>query len=126
LREGYKEERSACINRIRGLLTEFGLVFPKRPETLRRVLIDVLEDASNELTGLVRVALQRAHAHWVELDAQLAWCDQQIDVHVKTDVRAKMAVQLQGIGPSRHRRSSLAWASSRSFATPAISALGLD
>jgi|GEM_PF-1011969 len=26
LREGYKEERTACINRIRGLLAEFGLV----------------------------------------------------------------------------------------------------
>ncbi|MBA2961804.1 MULTISPECIES: IS110 family transposase [Ramlibacter] len=99
LREGYKEERSACINRIRGLLTEFGLVFPKRPETLRRVLIEVLEDGSNELPGLVRLALERAHAHWVELDAQLAWCDQQIDVHVRTDVRAKKALQLQGIGP---------------------------
>lgn len=99
LREGYKEERSACINRIRGLLTEFGLVFPKRPETLRRVLIDVLEDASNELPGLVRLALERAHTHWVELDGQLAWCDQQIDVHVKTDNRAKKASQLQGIGP---------------------------
>jgi len=27
LREGLKEERTACINRIRGLLAEFGLVF---------------------------------------------------------------------------------------------------
>ena len=29
LREGIKEERTACINRIRGLLAEFGLVFPQ-------------------------------------------------------------------------------------------------
>jgi transposase len=99
LREGYKEERSACINRIRGLLTEFGLVFPKRPETLRSVLMDVLEDASNELPGLVRLALERAYSHWAALDAQLAWCDEQIAVHVRTDVRAKRAAQLQGIGP---------------------------
>src|SRR5512137_417985 len=27
LREGWKEERTGCINRIRGLLAEFGLVF---------------------------------------------------------------------------------------------------
>jgi len=27
LREGLKAERTACINRIRGFLTEFGLVF---------------------------------------------------------------------------------------------------
>jgi transposase len=35
----------------------------------------------------------------VALDAQLAWCDEQIAVHVRTDVRAKRAAQLQGIGP---------------------------
>jgi len=28
LREGIKADRTACINRIRGLLAEFGLVFP--------------------------------------------------------------------------------------------------
>lgn len=28
LREGFKEERTACINRIRGLLAEFGIVLP--------------------------------------------------------------------------------------------------
>ena len=41
LREGYKEERTACINRIRGLLAEFGLVFAQRPEVLRAVLVEV-------------------------------------------------------------------------------------
>lgn len=98
LREGYKEERSACINRMRGLLAEFGLVFPRRPEELRKVILDVLEDATNELPGLVRLALERAHEHWLELDAQLAWCNEQIDSHVRTDARAKRAAQLHGIG----------------------------
>ncbi len=31
LREGFKEERTALFNRIRGLLTEFGLLFPQKP-----------------------------------------------------------------------------------------------
>src|SRR5207344_1190041 len=74
LREGMKEERTACINRIRGLLAEFGLVFPKSPKALSAVLADVLEDASNELGGVARQALQRAWDHWRELDAHLAWC----------------------------------------------------
>lgn len=99
LREGYKEERSGCINRIRGLLAEFGLVFPQRPEALRRVLAEVLEDASNELPGVVRLALQRAHLHWIDLDIQIAWCDERIQAHLRSDDRAKRAAQLQGIGP---------------------------
>src|SRR6218665_4017742 len=38
LRQGYQEDRTACINRIRGLLAEFGLAFPPRPAALRPVL----------------------------------------------------------------------------------------
>jgi transposase len=99
LREGFKAERTACINRIRGLLAEFGLVFPQSPQALRRVLPEVLEDATNELGGLARQALQRAQAQWDELDAHLHWCDQRVGAHVKSDPQAKMAAQLQGIGP---------------------------
>lgn len=99
LREGYKAERTALINRIRGLLTEFGLVFPQSPEALRKELTDVLEDASNELTGVARLALQRAHLHWIDLDLQLKWCDQRITAHVREDARATKVAALHGIGP---------------------------
>jgi transposase len=78
LRAGYKEERTACINRIRGLLAEFGLVFAQSPAALRRELPDVLEDASNELPALARMALQRAQLQWVELECHIAWCDERI------------------------------------------------
>jgi transposase len=99
LREGFKEERTALINRVRGLLAEFGLVFTQGPDALRGVLADVLEDASNELPGMARLALQRAHAHWIEIDAQIAWCDQRIAEHVRTDARATKAATLLGVGP---------------------------
>ena len=33
-REGCKQERTAVINRVRGQLAEYGLVFPKSPEAL--------------------------------------------------------------------------------------------
>lgn len=98
LREGYKEERTACINRIRGLLAEFGLVFPQSPEALRRVLSEVLEDASNELPGMMRLALLRAQAHWRALDDEIDWCDQQVKQHVRADQSAARAAQLHGVG----------------------------
>jgi len=99
LREGYKEERTALINRIRGLLTEFGLVFPQSPEALRAVLADVIEDASNELTGDARLAVQRAHLHWIDIELQMTWCDERIAEHVRREARAAQAAQLSGIGP---------------------------
>ena len=70
MREGYKEERTACINRIRGVLAEYGLVFGKSPKVLRAVLADVLEDAGNTMPGLARLVVQRAFDHWRELDEQ--------------------------------------------------------
>lgn len=99
LREGYKEERNACINRIRGLLAEFGVVFAKGPKALREGLPEVLEDASNELTGLARLSLQRALEHWIALDAEIAWGDARIAEHARCDEQAKRAARIQGIGP---------------------------
>jgi transposase len=99
LREGYKEDRTACINRIRSLLTEFGIVFAQSPEALRLGLADVLEDASNELPGIARLALQEARLHWIELESHIASCDERISAHVRSDAQAKAAAQLAGIGP---------------------------
>jgi transposase len=49
LREGYKEGRCACINRIRRLLAEFGRVYPQSPQALKVALPEALEDAANAL-----------------------------------------------------------------------------
>jgi transposase len=99
LREGIKADRTACINRIRGLLAEFGLVVVQGADELKAVLSEMLEDASNELGTLARLTLQRAQAQWAELDAHLAWCDQRIAVHAKTSPAVKAAATLLGIGP---------------------------
>ena len=99
LREGIKADRTACINRIRGLLAEFGLVFPKGVGALQAVLSEVLEDASNELGTLARLTLQRAQTQWHELDAHLAWCDERIAAHARTNPAVKRAATLLGVGP---------------------------
>jgi transposase len=99
LREGLKEERTASINRIRGMLTEFGLVVSKSPEKLREKLTDLLEDASNDLSGLARLVIQEAYDQWKSLDRRLEWCDERINAHVKDDAQAKAAKELVGVGP---------------------------
>ena len=99
LREGLKEERTACINRIRGLLAEFGLVVAQSPDALRGSLADMLEDASNEMGTLARLTLQRADMQWRELDEHLAWCDARIAEHVRTNEQARKATALLGVGP---------------------------
>jgi transposase len=99
LREGFKEERTACINRIRGLLAEFGVVLAQSPEVLRQALPEVIEDASNELPGMARLVLQRAYEQWRELDAHMLWCDERIAAHGKDSEQVRQARQLSGVGP---------------------------
>lgn len=98
VREGFKEERTACINQIRGVLGEFGLVFGKSAKVLRAALGDVIEDASNELSTRARLIVQRAFEHWRELDEHMRWCDQQVGQHVRSSEQAKRAAKLTGIG----------------------------
>ena len=38
VRQGFVEERTATINRIRGLLSEFGVVLPLKADTVRRLM----------------------------------------------------------------------------------------
>jgi transposase len=98
VREGLKEERTACINRIRGILTEAGLVFGKSPKALRAVLGDVIEDAGNELGTTARLVVQRAFEHWRELDEHMRWCDRQVSQHVRRSPAAQRAARINGIG----------------------------
>lgn len=99
LREGLKADRTACINRIRGLLAEFGLAFAQGPEALRRVLADVLEDGANEMNALARWVIGRAAEQWRQLDEHIAWCDERVAQHARDNPQVRRAAQLMGIGP---------------------------
>jgi transposase len=99
LREGLKEERTACTNRIGGIVAEFGLVFAQSSKALRENLSTVMEDANNELASVARLVIERAQSQWAELDAHIEWCDERIAAHIKQDEHAKQATQLLGVGP---------------------------
>jgi transposase len=98
-RELLKKDRTAAINQIRAALTEFGLVVPKDPDYLRVQLHDLIEDGSNELTGIARILLQQTYFHWMAIEEKKAWCEQQIDVHIAQDEKAQKAKTVPGIGP---------------------------
>lgn len=97
-RQGWIKDRTACINRIRSQLLEFGIVVPQGPAKLRLQLPQLLEDGSNELPGVVRLAILRQLQQWRRLDEDIGWCDEQIMQHVRDDPRARQAQQVLGIG----------------------------
>jgi transposase len=81
------------------MLAEFGLVVAKSPDKLAEHLTDMLEDANNDLSGLARLVIDEARAHWQEIDERIKWCDQRIAAHVKQDAKANAAKELMGVGP---------------------------
>jgi transposase len=64
VRQGWIEERTATINRLRAVLTEFGVVLPNRAQYVRRGA----HAAAEALPALARQAVADLRAHLGALD----------------------------------------------------------
>ena len=96
-REGWKEERTALMNRVRGLLTEFGIVIARSSERLLAALPRLTEDPrlADAMQGLLLEACEQLDA----LHARLARCEAQIANHARSNTAAQRVSALLGIGP---------------------------
>lgn len=74
VRQGFIEERTSTINRIRGLLAEFGVVLPLRSVTIRRQA----REAAETLPHIARRAIEDLCAHLRELDTRVLAYDREI------------------------------------------------
>ena len=99
VRSGLVAERTALANRIRGLLTEFGVVLPKQISQLRRGLPQVLEDGSNGLSGSMRSLFEGLRADLVRLDERVAELDRLMVQAVGKDSSSERLCAIEGIGP---------------------------
>jgi transposase len=97
VREGWKEERTALLNRTRGLLAEFGVVVARSSDRLIAALPKLTEDP--RLPDPVHALLLEAREQLAALHARLARCDEQIAAHAKHDPIAQRAGEVLGIGP---------------------------
>lgn len=99
LRDGYIKDRTAWMNRARSVLFEFGIMLPRASARFRDALKEALADRASGLPVNARPALRRCCAHLDELQRQVAWCDQQIVKHARSDENARLAMQVRGVGP---------------------------
>jgi transposase len=97
MREGWKEERTALLNRVRGLLAEFGIVIGRSSDRLLTALPELTEDA--RLPDAMRGMLLEAREQFAALHARLARCDAQIAAHARNSPAAQRASELLGVGP---------------------------
>jgi len=93
-RQGFVQARTACINRIRGLLAEFGHVLPLKAETVRRQAAGLLEALPGWANTVIGDLLSELH----RLDERIAQYDRHVAQIARADERARHLMQLPGIG----------------------------
>jgi transposase len=72
MRTGFVEERTALVNRLRGLPAEIGVLLPQGIHQLRKHHVEHIEDGGNELNGPARQALMRGWDRCQALDDEIA------------------------------------------------------
>ena len=99
LRERRLGDRTALCNQLRGLLAEYGLVFPKGVTTLRRRLPELLEDGENGLSDLFRQLLARGYKQLQELDGHIDFYTQELVYQSQQDDACQRLQTIPGFGP---------------------------
>jgi transposase len=97
-REGFVSQRTAQINQIRGLLMEFGVVFPKGRWLARTEIPRILADQTNGVPPRARELFRRLFDHLCELDRQVDAIEEQIQAWHRTDPASQRLRKVPGVG----------------------------
>lgn len=92
-------ERTAIINQIRGLLAEYGIVVATGPETLRKAIPLLLEDAENGLSFEFRTLLRVLYEDLAALDTRIKQLTKMVEQQVRQDEKALRLMGIPGVGP---------------------------
>lgn len=96
VRESIKADRTALINRIRGLLQEFGIVLPQGAARFPQRLLEAITDADMPLDAIGIFAALRGDL--MRLNERLAECDERI-ARLAREETAQRLVTIPGVGP---------------------------
>lgn len=99
VRQRLMEERTALINQTRGLLGEYGIVFPIHVTAFKEGTRLLLADEDNKLPMLARELLQDLCTELLTLEERIAVIDARVKHLAEEDERCKRLVDIPGIGP---------------------------
>lgn len=97
LRAGLRDERTGQINRIRGLLAEFGIWISQSPEKLASWFHKQSETLA-ALPPLAKRGIEAAREHWKTLDERIEEMDEQIIEATKGSQAAVRLQKINGVG----------------------------
>jgi transposase len=99
LRERRLRDRTALCNQLRGLLGEYGIVFSRGVNVLRKRIPEILEDSENGLSDFFRRLLSQGYQQLTELDAHIDTYTQTLEAHGKRDDACQRLKTIPGYGP---------------------------
>src|SRR3569833_2802039 len=97
MRRGWSDDRTSLINRMRGLLAEFGIWLAQSPEVLKRSLPRLLENETlpSRMRALLNVALEELR----ELEQRIELCEIENRAHAQQNEEARRLEAIIGGGP---------------------------
>jgi len=98
IRQQVVGERTALINQIRGLLSEFGLIMPKGRYAAQHGIPAILEDAENGLPSLARRLLHDVWQRIVQLNQQILAYDRELESLARQSESASKLMTIPGVG----------------------------
>jgi transposase len=99
LRARRLHDRTALCNQLRGLLGEYGIVFSRGVNVVRKRIPEILEDSENGLSDLFRSLLSQGYQQLTELDAHIDAYTEALDAHSKRDDACQRLQTIPGYGP---------------------------
>ena len=98
VRSALIKDRTAMLNQLRGLLSEFGIVMAKGRYPAQAALIEILDDEQNGIPPLARRLLRDVHQRLLMLNEQLLGYDRELEHHAKHCPHAQRLMSIPGIG----------------------------
>ena len=98
IRQGAIKDRTARINRLRGLISEFGIIIPKGRYPLQNAISGILEDAENALPFLARELLNDLWQTIKGLNEEIFKYDRKLNALANQMKDAKRLMSIPGIG----------------------------
>lgn len=98
MRERLVKQRTALVNQTRGLLAEFGVVFPQGIHHFRAAIPYLLEDGDCDLTPMARESFALLYEEFLFSDQQVKHVENQIKAISEQSSVCKKLDEIQGIG----------------------------
>tara|TARA_B110000211_G_scaffold31933_1_gene32360 strand:- start:173 stop:1189 length:1017 start_codon:yes stop_codon:yes gene_type:complete len=99
IRERAVKTRTAVANQMRGLLSEYGIILPKKMSVLRKEVPFVLEDAEQPLSTTARSFIADLYDELIVHDKQIKRQELALKALLKNDDNYQRVRQIPGIGP---------------------------